>query len=252
MGAVTALLHADRDPSIAGLVLDSPFTSMTKLAEELYTKVMGGSPGIMYSMAQWLVRKSVRSRANFEFEDLTPIDHVAQAFIPALFVIANQDDFINPKHGVELYEKYAGDKNLIKVDGGHNDLRPSHAITSIYIFFFNTLQVAKLVPGIAAQVEESVMSKYEPQHKIPASVAKGSLAGVEDQDDEMETIMKLSLETAQKEEEERKKKVGAAPPVPPLPKPHVANPIPNPAPNPSVQKAPGIKDPQAPPVPKKK
>ena len=26
MGAVTALLHADRDPSIAGLVLDSPFS----------------------------------------------------------------------------------------------------------------------------------------------------------------------------------------------------------------------------------
>lgn len=35
MGAVTALMHADRDPSIAGLVLDSPFTSLRTLAEEL-------------------------------------------------------------------------------------------------------------------------------------------------------------------------------------------------------------------------
>jgi hypothetical protein len=42
MGAVTALMHADRDPSIAGLVLDSPFTSLRTLAEELaktYSKV---------------------------------------------------------------------------------------------------------------------------------------------------------------------------------------------------------------------
>ena len=42
MGAVTALMHADRDPSIAGLVLDSPFTSLRTLAEELaktYAKV---------------------------------------------------------------------------------------------------------------------------------------------------------------------------------------------------------------------
>jgi hypothetical protein len=28
MGAVTALMHADRDPSIAGLVLDGPFSSL--------------------------------------------------------------------------------------------------------------------------------------------------------------------------------------------------------------------------------
>lgn len=35
MGAVTALLHADRDPSIAGLVLDSPFSDLSKLVNEL-------------------------------------------------------------------------------------------------------------------------------------------------------------------------------------------------------------------------
>jgi fermentation-respiration switch protein FrsA (DUF1100 family) len=35
MGAVTALMHADRDPSIAGLVLDSPFSNLRTLAEEL-------------------------------------------------------------------------------------------------------------------------------------------------------------------------------------------------------------------------
>jgi len=35
MGAVTSLMHADRDPSIAGLVLDSPFSSLRSLAEDL-------------------------------------------------------------------------------------------------------------------------------------------------------------------------------------------------------------------------
>lgn len=38
MGAVTALMHADRDPSIAGLALDGPFSSLRKLAEELCEK----------------------------------------------------------------------------------------------------------------------------------------------------------------------------------------------------------------------
>jgi dienelactone hydrolase len=31
MGAVTALLHGDRDPSIAGMVLDSPFSDLPNL-----------------------------------------------------------------------------------------------------------------------------------------------------------------------------------------------------------------------------
>ena len=35
MGAITSLMHSDRDPSIAGLVLDSPFSSLRKLASDL-------------------------------------------------------------------------------------------------------------------------------------------------------------------------------------------------------------------------
>ena len=35
MGAVTALLHAHRDPSIACMILDSPFTSLKRVALDL-------------------------------------------------------------------------------------------------------------------------------------------------------------------------------------------------------------------------
>jgi pimeloyl-ACP methyl ester carboxylesterase len=35
MGAVTALMHADRDPSIAAMILDSPFTSLKRVAKDL-------------------------------------------------------------------------------------------------------------------------------------------------------------------------------------------------------------------------
>ena len=58
MGAVTALLHADRDPSIAGLVLDSPFSDMSKLVNELafqYTKL----PGFMVNPVLKLVASTV-------------------------------------------------------------------------------------------------------------------------------------------------------------------------------------------------
>ena len=35
---VTALLHGDRDPSIAGMILDSPFADLTQLCEEMVEK----------------------------------------------------------------------------------------------------------------------------------------------------------------------------------------------------------------------
>jgi alpha-beta hydrolase superfamily lysophospholipase len=62
MGAVTALLYADRDPSIAGMVLDSPFTNLKVLVNELakhYTKM----PSILVSGAIKLIRKTIQSKA---------------------------------------------------------------------------------------------------------------------------------------------------------------------------------------------
>lgn len=119
MGAVTALLHADRDPSIAGIVLDSPFSDLTKLVDELvyyYTKL----PSFLVSPVLKLVSNSVKSKAEFDIRDLSPINHVKNSFIPALFATASGDDFIQPHHSKLLHEAYEGDKNLITFEGDHN------------------------------------------------------------------------------------------------------------------------------------
>ncbi len=58
MGAATALLHGDRDPSIAGMVLDSAFSDLKVLVQELartHTKV----PSFLVSTAMSLIRGSV-------------------------------------------------------------------------------------------------------------------------------------------------------------------------------------------------
>ena len=72
---------------------------------------------------------------------LTPITHVKECFIPALFATGEQDDFVKPHHCEELHEAYAGDKNLIKFEGDHNASRPDFFNNSAVIFFTNTLQV---------------------------------------------------------------------------------------------------------------
>jgi pimeloyl-ACP methyl ester carboxylesterase len=123
MGAFAALLHADRDPSIAGLVLDSPFISLSILAEELarsYAKV----PSWMARAVLTMVRSTIKARAQFDIDSLDALNHVSCSFSPALFVAAHGDDFIDPHHAKRLYDAYQGEKELRLVDGNHNSARP--------------------------------------------------------------------------------------------------------------------------------
>ncbi|CAG9326741.1 unnamed protein product [Blepharisma stoltei] len=140
MGAVTALLHADRDLSIAGMVLDSPFSNLKVLTKELAAIYAKNIPGIVLSAAKSMIRKTIRKKANFDSNELDPLKHVDKCFIPALFVAGEDDTFVNPKHSQILYDKYAGDKNIIIVEGDHNSDRPQFMLDSVAIFFYNTLQ----------------------------------------------------------------------------------------------------------------
>ncbi|KAL8434178.1 hypothetical protein ACSSS7_003318 [Eimeria intestinalis] len=65
MGAVTALMHAHRDPSIGGMVLDSPFASLRRLAEELADVVMQFTiPKFVLSMLLGMVSSSSSSSSS--------------------------------------------------------------------------------------------------------------------------------------------------------------------------------------------
>eukprot|EP00450_Noctiluca_scintillans_P026931 CAMPEP_0194515818 /NCGR_PEP_ID=MMETSP0253-20130528/48573_1 /TAXON_ID=2966 /ORGANISM="Noctiluca scintillans" /LENGTH=516 /DNA_ID=CAMNT_0039359603 /DNA_START=21 /DNA_END=1567 /DNA_ORIENTATION=- len=125
MGSVTALLHADRDHSIGGMVLDSPFSSLRTLATELaqsdYMPVK--VPNWLLSMALGIGRKRIASLCNFDIDALAPEKHVGASFIPALFIAAVGDDFIAPHHTNKLFELYTGDKELKMVEGDHNSPR---------------------------------------------------------------------------------------------------------------------------------
>jgi hypothetical protein len=72
-------------------------------------------------------------------DKMKPIDYVDKCFVPALFIVAKGDDFVRPHHGEELYLKYAGDKNIVRVEGDHNSDRPLFLLDSVSIFFYNCL-----------------------------------------------------------------------------------------------------------------
>lgn len=144
MGATTALLYGDRDPSIAAMVLDSPFADLMQLANELAQNAREQGlrvPGFAISATAMMVRRSVRKRANFDPQDVSPIGNCDKSFIPALFAHGERDSFIKPSHSEQLHAAYAGDKNIILFDGDHNSARPAFFFNSAVIFLRQTLMV---------------------------------------------------------------------------------------------------------------
>lgn len=143
MGAVTALMHADRDPSIAGLVLDSPFTDLNLLAEELgksYAKL----PSWMSQAVMAVLRGFIQGKAHFDIQEIKAIDHVSSSFSPAFFVAANGDDFIGPHHCQRLFEAFRGEKELRLVEGGHNSTRPEALRREAVLFLCRAFHCERL------------------------------------------------------------------------------------------------------------
>jgi len=155
MGAVCALMHSSRDPSIAAIVCDSAFADLTQLAEELVDRARANGlavPGFVVSIAIRMVRSSVLKAAKFKLEDVAPVTVAESSFVPTLFVAAKQDDFIAPHHSETLHAKYAGDKNLVLVEGDHNSPRPRFLFDSAAIFLQTCMHVPPswAIPGADA------------------------------------------------------------------------------------------------------
>ena len=141
MGAVTAIMYGDRDPSIAGLVLDSPFFSLKVLTEELAKERAASIPNFILTKGVKMIRETIKEKANFDINDIEPKVFAERCFIPALFCHGLNDTFVNVHHCKDLYEVYEGDKRIIYVEGDHNTARPRFFRDSASIFFYNTLQV---------------------------------------------------------------------------------------------------------------
>ena len=144
MGAATALMFGDRDPSIACMILDSSFADLTQLCEEMCEKGREQGivvPGFVVSVALSMIQRSVKKQAGFNIKAISPISHAEKCFIPALFVAGEHDDFIKKHHSEALHARYAGDKNIIIVEGDHNSPRPKFMFDSASIFLQTCLQI---------------------------------------------------------------------------------------------------------------
>lgn len=125
MGASTAVLRAGRDHCLGACVLDSPFTNIRLVAEELVNSRLS-MPRFMLDMGIEAVRGEVKMRAEFDIDDVKPIVAARKARCPAFFGSGVDDDLVLPHHSQDLCDTWGGEDRTIRTfDGGHNDRRPA-------------------------------------------------------------------------------------------------------------------------------
>ena len=142
MGAVTALLYAEKDPNLAGLVLDSPFSNLTKLAEDVAiskTKL----PGLVIKGALALIKQTIFKTTKMNMTNLNLEKMVEKLQIPAMFAASKDDTFVKFWHVETLFKSYKGDKRLVHITGDHNEMRESKFMDEVGDFLQRVLQIKK-------------------------------------------------------------------------------------------------------------
>ena len=138
MGAATGMLYAHRDKRIRAICLDSPFADFERLAKELTKKHLSFNlPGFILSGMLSIVRGTILKKNGLDIDKLKPIEYASKTTQPIIFVHAINDELIDVKHSMDLFNNYAGQEKSLKCceTGGHNSKRSSNIIKDIVDFF---------------------------------------------------------------------------------------------------------------------
>ncbi|KAE9024715.1 hypothetical protein PF005_g20893 [Phytophthora fragariae] len=165
MGAVAALMYAETDASVNAMVLDSPFSSLPRLATELVEDGKLGVPKIAVKLVMRLIRRDIKKRAKFDMFKLKPIAKVHKCAVPAFFVVGLQDELVGPHHVEALYKLHNGPNQLFKFPGGHNSPRP-------FNFFIQALQFLRVMVGLMPLPDDLSTFDLSPAQRQQAQTGK--------------------------------------------------------------------------------
>eukprot|EP00927_Polykrikos_kofoidii_P026815 TRINITY_DN23811_c0_g1_i1.p1 TRINITY_DN23811_c0_g1~~TRINITY_DN23811_c0_g1_i1.p1 ORF type:complete len:469 (-),score=60.86 TRINITY_DN23811_c0_g1_i1:130-1464(-) len=147
MGAVTAILRASEDDSIAACVLDSAFADLSTVFHEVMDTTMPMMPQMLVSLGVMVVKHEAKARANFDPAEVRPIDRAPLASCPVLFGVAKGDTITRPAHTEELYRRWGGSKRVIHFEGDHNSDRPSFFLREAAKFLWKQFELRAIADG---------------------------------------------------------------------------------------------------------
>mmetsp|Transcript_72772 Transcript_72772/g.131073 ORF Transcript_72772/g.131073 Transcript_72772/m.131073 type:complete len:493 (+) Transcript_72772:458-1936(+) len=178
MGAATSVMQAAHDPTLAGVVADSPFSDLWELIQEICSNVLN-LPKLAWSPLLQGVRLMIQKQAGFDICEVSPQAHVGSCFVPALFLHGEEDTFVLPHHSEKLRSGWQGEaSHLVMPDTDHNSRRGEKFIARASLFFVRAFRWEAHVPeaalmAISAGLSPNVSNQKRVQlQNSPASSAE--------------------------------------------------------------------------------
>lgn len=128
MGAAVSLLSLNNaDLRIAAAVVDSPYTSIIDLVSQLADRP--AIPTWFSKRAIKKVKKIIRKKADFDIQDVRPIDACRVCTKPVFFIHGEDDSFVVKSNSEALFDCCPSENKQIHiVPGKHNSDRPGDVI----------------------------------------------------------------------------------------------------------------------------
>lgn len=152
MGAVTCILYAEQHQAqISFMVLDSPFSNLKEMLIKIgQNKVK--MPAVVLSMALTLISSTINQKLGVDLLSLEPGKTAEKCNVPAVFIVAKNDEILPPKSVLDIYERYKSTQKAIiySLEGTHNTEREEHIIEQAF---------GKLIDHITKKLYEQKMSQ---------------------------------------------------------------------------------------------
>jgi pimeloyl-ACP methyl ester carboxylesterase len=118
MGAVSALLAAEKDGSVAGVIADAPF--------DTYRNTILHHAKLMYGIREFplifLACPMIEERAHFRMDDVNSLRAAAKIHAPMLVLAGGKDERMEPAMVKTIYDAAAGPKEFwIIPEEGHEN-----------------------------------------------------------------------------------------------------------------------------------
>jgi pimeloyl-ACP methyl ester carboxylesterase len=128
MGAVASILYTYSNPHIMAMILDSPFSDFSKVADEMVSeyKIV---PKFFRDYLFDATSRYIYSMMGFDIKKLVPKNFIKNCKIPTVFIHSNEDKLVKIHHSRELYGEVKGPKCFIEINSDHNTIRDKLVIT---------------------------------------------------------------------------------------------------------------------------
>lgn len=162
MGAVTAILYTEScseqvegNYKISCLVLDSPFTNINTMAQDIADK-QTNVPNMFVKLAMRVVKSTIQSKLNFNIDELQPIDSVRKLRLPMIFHVGLKDVIVKPSRVRDEFYSAAG-PNLKHVffsaDAEHGSERDTEFHERCFMYLDRIIQTENMsVPRESVQL----------------------------------------------------------------------------------------------------